>query len=74
MFLLGVYAPESTTEHRSVAKAAAVAEYRQLRQQWESIGELQAARFAKWREVSVDNCEPVERRVNFVRISDRFSP
>ena len=50
-FLLGLYPADMTGAARAAAMEARRAEYERLQQQWTSISDRQAARFAKWREV-----------------------
>ena len=50
-FLLGVHSAESTAEQRRGGEARRLSQYQALKAQWESIGDAQAVRFAKWREV-----------------------
>lgn len=51
-FLLGLYPADMSAAARAAAMEARRSEYDALQQQWTSISDRQAARFAKWREVS----------------------
>lgn len=50
-FLLGLYPADMSGAARAAAMEARRSEYEALQQQWTSISDRQAARFAKWREV-----------------------
>lgn len=49
-FLLGLYPADMSAAARAAAMEARRSEYDALQQQWTSISDRQAARFAKWRE------------------------
>jgi hypothetical protein len=59
---------------RAAAMEARRAEYERLQQQWTSISDRQAARFAKWREVRTWQTSSQHFPVRTLRQGRSFSP
>ena len=73
-FLLGLYPADMTGAARAAAMEARRAEYERLQQQWTSISDRQAARFAKWREVRTSQTSSKHLSVQTLRQWRFFRP